>query len=139
MSIIINEYNDAPFFTLKDKNCEGKVVYVYDGDTIHVIMETFGFVFKWHCRIAHIDCPELRTHNVEEKKHGYIARDIVKELLLNKTVQLKCLDFDKYGRLLVEITVRIDNNDVLLHEWLITNHYAQPYEGKTKHEWNFDT
>ena len=135
MSITINEYNDAPFFTLKNNCCEGKVVHVYDGDTIHVIMETFGTVFKWRCRIAHIDCPELRTRNAEEKSQGYIARDVVRDLLMNKIVRLKCLDFDKYGRLLVEITVCIDEKDVLLHEWLIANNYAQPYEGKTKLEW----
>ena len=135
MSSVIDEYSDAPFFSLKDKFCKGKVVHVYDGDTVHVIMETFGSVFKWRCRIAHIDCPELRTRNIEEKTQGYIARDIVKDLLLNKTVELKCLDFDKYGRLLVEITVCIDEKDVLLHEWLISNNYAQPYEGKTKLGW----
>ena len=135
MLITINEYNDAPFFTLKNNCFEGKVVHMYDGDTIHVIMETFGTVFKWRCRIAHIDCPELRTRNAEEKSQGYIARDVVRDLLMNKIVRLKCLDFDKYGRLLVEITVCIDEKDVLLHEWLIANNYAQPYEGKTKLEW----
>ena len=135
MSSVIDEYSDAPFFSLKDKCCKGKVVHVYDGDTVHVIMETFGSVFKWRCRIAHIDCPELRTRNIEEKTQGYIARDIVKDLLLNKTVELKCLDFDKYGRLLVAITVCIDEKNVLLHEWLISNNYAQPYEGKTKLGW----
>ena len=89
-----------------------------------------GKSFKWNCRISHVDTPELRTKNLEEKKKGYEVRDKLSELILNKTVNLTCGSFDKYGRLLVEIT--IPETQVRVHEWLIQNGYANPYEGGTK-------
>ena len=63
-------------------------------------------------------------------------RDKVRELILNKIVTLHCLTFDKYGRLLAEIVVPGTNER--LHEWLISNKYANPYEGKTKIKFNND-
>jgi hypothetical protein len=44
---------------------------------------------------------------------------------------LDCLEFDKYGRLLVEIHI----NDIYVNQWLIENHLAKEYEGGTKEKW----
>lgn len=121
---------DTPFFSLDGYSTSAVVVKVYDGDTIHVVFDYMGKAFKWNCRISHVDTPELRTKNLEEKKKGYEVRDKLTELILNKTVKLDCGAFDKYGRLLVEIT--IPETQVRVHEWLIQNGYANPYEGGTK-------
>ena len=124
---------DAPFFTLNGTSTLATVVKVYDGDTIHAVFEFKGTAFKWRCRIAHVDTPELRTKNEEEKKQGYLVRDKLSEMILNKVVQLDCKEFDKYGRLLVEIT--IPETNLRIHEWLITSGYAKSYEGGTKSAW----
>ena len=123
--------SSVPFFTLKGHKCRAKVVHVYDGDTIHLVFEFLGQMFKWHTRIAHVDTPELKTKNQEEKKMGYEARDKLRELIDGKLVDIVCLDFDKYGRVLAEITY----NGGRVDEWLIKNNYAKSYEGKTKEAW----
>ena len=38
---------------------------------------------------------------------------------------LACDDFDKYGRLLIDIKLE----DMLLSQWLISNNYAFEYDG----------
>lgn len=128
---IENATSSVAFFSLKGHKCRAKVVHVYDGDTIHTVFMFLGKVFKWHTRIAHVDTPELRTKNVEEKKMGYETRDKLRELIDGKMVDIVCLDFDKYGRVLAEITY----NGLRIDEWLIQNGYAKPYEGKTKEVW----
>ena len=126
-----NSTSSVPFFTLKGHRCCAKVVHVYDGDTVHIVFEFLGKLFKWHTRIAHVDTPELRTKNLEEKKMGYETRDKLRELIDGKMVDIVCLDFDKYGRVLAEITYNNDRID----KWLIEKGYAKPYEGKTKEAW----
>lgn len=121
----------VPFFTLKGHKCRAKVVHVYDGDTVHLVFEFLGNLYKWHTRIAHVDTPELKTKNLEEKKMGYETRDKLIELIDGKVVDVLCLDFDKYGRVLAEIT----HNGVRVDQWLIERGLAKPYEGKTKEAW----
>jgi endonuclease YncB( thermonuclease family) len=53
---------------------------------------------------------------------------------LNKIVTLKCGEFDKYGRLLVEVET---GENIVIHDWLIQGGYAKKYEGGTKEKWNF--
>ena len=111
---------------------EAKVVSVYDGDTIKVVFPLENKLYKWNCRLEHVDTPELRTKNENEKKYGYIVRDKLREKILNKVVNIKCNDFDKYGRLLIEI---LQNDDVTINQWLIDNQYAFKYDGGTKQSW----
>lgn len=111
---------------------EAKVVSVYDGDTIKVVFPLADKLYKWNCRLEHVDTPELRTKNENEKKYGYIVRDKLREKILNKVVNIKCNDFDKYGRLLVEI---LQDDDITVNQWLIDNNYAFKYDGGTKESW----
>ena len=137
MNSIEDKTVNTPVFTLNKYTTRAKVVRVYDGDTIHVVFEYFGNFYRWNCRIAHVDTPELRTKNSEEKKFGYIVKQKVEELLLNKIVMIHCLEFDKYGRLLIE--AMLPDSTEKLHEWLISNNYAKPYEGGTKEGWFKDS
>ena len=118
-------------FSLNGYKTEAKVVKVYDGDTVHVVFSYFNTYYKWIGRIAHVDTPELKTKNEEEKKKGYEVRDKLRELIQGKIVQLTCHEFDKYGRLLVDIVI----GDVKVDEWLLSNGYAKKYEGGTKEKW----
>ena len=127
----LENVSSVPFFTLKGHKCRAKVVHVYDGDTVHLVFDFLGQLFKWHTRIAHVDTPELRTKNIEEKKLGYEVREKLIELINDKVVDIVCLDFDKYGRVLAEITY----NGMRVDDWLIEKGYAKPYEGKTKEIW----
>ena len=137
----LEEQNDAPYFSLQGHECMGKIVKVYDADTVHILMEVFGTLYRWKCRIMHVDTPELRTKDENEKKHGYIAKEALSNLILDKIVNVKCFKFDMYGRVLVELTLptSTDETPIVIHEWLLDNGYTHRYEGKTKEKWNFDS
>ena len=128
------------FMTFKNREFDAKIVYVYDGDTIHVVFQVFGTYYRWNCRIMGVDTPELRTKNEKEKEKGYFVRDKVKEYFLNKIVKIKCDEFDKYGRLLIDVYLPKDiqdkKNSTFLSEWLIANNYAYAYNGGTKITWD---
>ena len=126
---------DVKYFSLDGYETEGKVVKVYDGDTVHIVFKYFDTFFKWNCRIQHVDTPELRTKDLEEKKRGYECKEKLAALIMDKIVSVKCSKFDKYGRLLVEITV--PETGVKIHEYLISEGLANKYEGKTKDKWDF--
>ena len=130
-STLESQTETTPMFSLKGFKTDAKVVKVYDGDTVHVVFSYFNTFYKWTCRIAHVDTPELRTKNEEEKKKGYEVRDKLRELIHGKIVQLDCHEFDKYGRLLIDIEI----DGIKVDEWLISNGYAKKYEGGTKEKW----
>lgn len=126
-------------FSLYGFNIECKIVSVYDGDTVNVVFplnlinkNTTEF-YKFSCRLINIDTPEIRTDNEEEKKRAYLIRDKLREKILNKVVKIKCYDFDKYGRLLIEIFY----DDININNWLLENNYAKLYDGGKKSEWIF--
>jgi len=126
---------DITYFSLDGYETSAKIVKVYDGDTVHAVFKMFDKYYKWNCRILHVDTPELRTKDLEEKKRGYECREKLSALILDKIVLLNCSKFDKYGRLLVEITV--PETGVKIHEYLISEGLANKYEGKTKEKWDF--
>lgn len=130
----IEELDDAPIFSFEGQTHTAKVVSVYDGDTIKIIFPFNGQVFKWNCRLSGVDTPELRTRCSIEKKFGYEVRDHLREKILNKMVEVKCGEFDKYGRLLVDIYCK-DDNTCTINQWLIDNEYAFAYDGGTKQSW----
>ena len=108
------------------------VVSVYDGDTVTVILDMgMGVQKKAKCRLYGIDTPEMRGKTVREKTAAKVARDRVRELILEKTVLIQSVAKpDKYGRLLVKIWM----GDVYLNDLLIEEGLARPYGGK-KQPW----
>ena len=58
----VNE--DIKSFSFKGDIKEAKVVDVYDGDTVKVVFAVQGKLFKFSCRIQHVDTPEIRTRNL---------------------------------------------------------------------------
>lgn len=135
-----NNDNVTPL-SFEGETIECKVVKVYDGDTIKVVfplkykvkgIPILGKMYKWNCRLIGIDTPELRTKCPIEKQYGYLVRDKLREKILNKVVKITCSDFDKYGRLLID--VNIDNLNI--KDWLINSNYAFAYDGGTKQSWS---
>ena len=124
----------VPEFSLKNEVKKAKVVSVYDGDTIRVVFPILNKLYKWNCRITGVDTPELRTRDELEKKYGYEVRDKLRDKILDKVVTVKCGDFDKYGRLLIDIYC--DNETRSVSNWLIDNKYAFAYNGGTKQKWS---
>jgi len=117
----------------------GKVVKVYDGDTIHMVCPILNaldvndpdkfLTSRFKVRLNNLDTPELRTKNLIEKKYGYEARDVLKEKILNRVVELRNVGYDKYGRILADV----NDDDTNLADWLVDQGLAVHYDGGTKH------
>lgn len=104
----------------------------YDGDTCTIIFRWNKKDIKISCRIVGIDTPELRTKNMLEKDKAIKARDYLRNLILNKIVNVELFKFDKYGRPLVKIG--INGKDV--SELMIKHKFAVPYYGGKKQKFS---
>ena len=136
--IYSNNHNDlmsyddkTKLFSFQGQNKYAKVVKVYDADTIQVVFKVHENYYRFKCRLSRIDSPEIKSHDPLEKEKAKISRDMLKNRILNKIVKIKCGDFDKYGRILIEL---YDGN-INLNDWLLNNHYAIKYDGGTKNIW----
>lgn len=123
----------TPMFNFKNHKVIAKCVKVYDGDTVHLCMFVNGMKTpkRFVCRLEGINTPELKSKNQAEKKDAIIARDYLKQQILDKIVFVKCGDFDKYGRLLVKIykyniSTRIRGK--LINDMLLENNMATVYD-----------
>jgi len=108
------------------------VVECYDGDTITIVLnipKTEQKV-KVKCRMLGYDTPEIRTLDKNEKKIGLLARDRLRELILNKEVQVKTKGGDKYGRMLINV----DIGDTNVNNYMIDSNLGHPYGGGTKNK-----
>jgi len=130
-----NATNKTKIFNFEERVCQGKVVDVYDGDTVKIVFPLTDKeperLYRWNCRLINVDTPEIRTRNLKEKEYGKQVRDRLREKILNNIVDVHCKDFDKYGRLLVEIFYE----NVSINKWLIENNYAKVYDGGKKSKW----
>ena len=157
---LIDSTYDVPEYSLKNISFEGKVVNAYDGDTVHIVFLINNQLVKYNCRLLGIDSPEICPKNVNDKTKreseitsavksrnflisqvtgimptGIVSKKDIKELCgkSKKLVWIKCYDFDKYGRLLVEIF--LDKKDtVSLNKKMVLAKYAVEYDGGTKKE-----
>jgi endonuclease YncB( thermonuclease family) len=144
--------SDTPKFSLDGKREWARVVSVYDGDTIKIILPLFDSYFKFDCRINGIDTCEMKSSLADNKDRACAARNRLIELITrgqhkpgNKATRkdityifdenvyliwVECLDFDKYGRLLIRAA--LNENEKSLSDILIAEKLAYAYEGKTK-------
>ena len=124
--------NTEPF---KPNVTYGKVIKVYDGDTITIVSQPYKNqpVFRFTLRLRGIDAPELRSRDPEEKIAGKKVQQNLSNLILSKYVHISNIGIDKYGRILCDVYL----DDLLVNKWLIDNHYAIEYNGGTKKKVNW--
>ena len=91
MALMNATKQNTKFFSLEGQIFEAKIVYIYDGDTMHVVFSLFNKTYKWNCRVMGVDTPEVRTRNLKEKEMGIKVRDILREKLQDKIVKLNVL------------------------------------------------
>ena len=120
----------------------GKVIKVYDGDTITIASKYPGAenspMYRFSVRLNGIDSAEIKGKTFAEKERAILARDALSKMILNKIVTLKNLSTEKYGRLLAEVYL----DDLHLNAWMLEHNYAVPYDGGTKvrpAEWDTGT
>jgi len=123
------EYNDTSTFVYPIKF--GKVIKVYDGDTITIAAKlpcTDGPIYRFSVRLNGIDTPEIRGKSQAEKELAILARDALHDLIYGKIIELRNVENEKYGRILAEVYI----GEVNVNEWLISQNFAVEYDGGKK-------
>lgn len=154
MSCLEDCTKETPEFSLCGLTLQGKVVEMYDADTCKIVLPLQNTFYKFNCRLNGIDTPEMKPSKDKPNRENEIlwakkARsellnlvcdtnvdytdikkdDIVKTLQNNKKlITVKCLEFDKYGRLLVELY----NNNKCFNNILVEKNLAVNYDGGHK-------
>lgn len=110
---------------------KGRVIKVYDGDTITVAARESGrkTINRFSVRLRGIDCPEIRGSSIEERKVANLARLYVESQCYYKMVRLDNVGLDKYGRLLADVI--LPNGINVSHE-LLKQRLAVSYDGRSK-------
>ena len=89
---------------ISETGIECKVKSVHDGDTFKCTMQILGKPHTYKCRVNDIDTPEVYPAVKHPTKEAHKSTKLLKKLILNKKVNIKILNIDAYGRLLVEVT-----------------------------------
>jgi micrococcal nuclease len=101
------------------------VVYVYDGDTIRVDIDLGlkTWVRTEAIRLSRINAPELRG---PERPQGLLARDFLKELILDKEIILETIKDTKgkYGRYIGEIWIEKDSEWKNASDMMVSSGHA---------------
>jgi endonuclease YncB( thermonuclease family) len=136
------------------------VVECYDADTCKIVLPLQGTFYKFTCRLSGIDTPEMKPRKDKPNREAEIVwakraraallrliicrptmdnleelkkEDIIRILHENKrTITVKCLEFDKYGRLLVELYDAADDTPKSFNRILVEQELAVGYDGGTK-------
>jgi endonuclease YncB( thermonuclease family) len=149
--------DDIELFSLNGQTLLGKVVEIYDGDTCKIVLNNNNNLQKFNCRLLGLDTPEMKPpinkpHRDIEILNAHKCRnkliqlttlnnlnidsilkknDVNALLKLNKNILIiKCHEFDKYGRLLVELLPNETSKSI--NQILIDEGYAKSYDGGTK-------
>jgi len=120
-------------------NC--KIRRVVDGDTLDVDID-LGFdlcLSNQRIRLKGVDTPESRTRDLEEKKFGLLAKELVKSYCpIGQTLTLRTSldDRGKFGRILGEFMVYHAKKDACrtLNSILIEEGYGVAYNGQSKED-----
>ena len=113
--------------TIKDK----KIILIDDslvrGTTSHKIVK---MLYDAGAKEVHvkIDCPEIRTKDPNEKLCGQKARKIMMDQVMNKMIEVSNIDYDKYGRILADVSL----DGVNVTDALIQQNLAVLYNGGKK-------
>ena len=141
------------------KGVKAKIVEVYDGDTCKIVIPLQNTLYKFTCRLIGIDSPEIKPRKDKANRDNEIIlakmarrellklimcdnplfdnidikkEDINSELEKNrKLVIVKCKEFDKYGRLLIEI-YSIDKPEQSFNSILLNKNLCVQYDGGKK-------
>ena len=114
---------------------------VVDGDTVDVDIDLgFGiWVHNERVRLYGIDTPESRTRDLEEKKAGLFAKDVVLHYLPEGSKQVLRTHKDKvgkYGRVLGEFIIYdgLADRQTTINQFMIDHRIGVEYSGKSKDE-----
>ncbi len=138
------DHEKIPLFSFENKRILARIVDIYDGDTCTIIFEYNGEIIKYKLRCMGYDCAEMKPKKDdptrdEQKRLALLAKNRFTELIggLNAVVHIKCLEFDKYGRILGNVYHLNDDpdHDESVNTKMIKEGHGKPYDGGTKDSW----
>jgi micrococcal nuclease len=104
---------------------EGKVIKVYDGDTITIGAILYDVAYRFSVRLNGIDTPEMHG---PDKERAVLARDDLSKFIMNKMVRLENVGTEKYGRILADVYL----DQVHINQWMLDRGHAKEYHGGKK-------
>ena len=118
----------------------GRVVSVYDGDTLRIVFRYRGVLQQHSCRMLGYDSPEmkppLKNKDRELEKDAALLAKAALEAQVTQTplIKVECHRFDKYGRILVVLytRTRFGRKGYNINNYMLDNGYGVPYDGGTK-------
>ena len=131
----LNKMNNEslPLYSLNGHQTYAKVVDVYDGDTCTIIFKWEGKYRKFKCRCYGYDSSEMKPRlNIENREEIISKAKVAKERLIQLTkdiINIECLNFDKYGRLLVNLY----KDNCSINAIMVREGHGYIYHGGTKH------
>lgn len=144
-----NILNTPELFSLKGYTSPARICNCHDGDTVHLVFNYKGMVFRFICRLFGIDTPEMYGPTVDLAKKArnrliQLGTDIniqlgderkssddslEREILNNKKIiKAHFYGKDKYGR---ELVVLFDE-DKNINEILLAEGHCKEYFGGKK-------
>lgn len=133
-----------PYFSFKGKKLKCRFCNIYDGDTFTIVFLYRNEIIKYRCRCLGYDTPEMkpslkapnREKEIEAAKKAKARFIELLEKGKDGIIEVECFEFDKYGRILVNVYNGIDNNS--LNNIMIKEGHGITYDGGTKEKFNFD-
>jgi len=133
---------NTELYSLEGRRFRAKVVDVYDGDTITVVFKLNGSYVKYKVRMYGYDSPEMKPskkllNRIDIIANAKYAKLKLSNKILNKTVILQCLDWDKYGRLLATVFLQhsryfVCTTDENINNWMVEEGLGKLYFGGKK-------
>ena len=79
----------TPELSINGLKSYGRLIDIYDGDTIKVILPTFNSYYKFTIRLNGIDTCEIKSKDKVLQENAIKARDRLFELLTNHKINTK--------------------------------------------------
>lgn len=136
--ILINELENLDIKNIKKFSFNNyqtyiKVIKVLDGDTITGIFKYKDEYFKYNFRLNNIDTAEIHSKDNNIKLKALEAKQFLFNLINDKIIKAQFLNFDKYGRILINLYLK--DSDKSVSDILIEGGFAKKYNGGTKESW----
>ena len=111
-----------------------ELISVYDGDTFKVNLPCKKDIFckEIYVRVKGIDTPEIKTKDIRKKEKAIAAKSFTTKMLSDGKINLKKCKRDKYFRLLCDVFIKKEKEEINLAEQLLLSEFAIKYDGKTK-------
>lgn len=113
-----------------------KVLRVVDGDTIIIAFQREEQFLRLAVRITGIDCPEMHSHSLDEKRMALAAKEHLAKAVDGKMVVLYNVSAEKFGRGLCDVKVNDQLASISAYMLLATD-MCRPYKGEAKKPWVF--